>query len=282
MSEKALVRSKQLWLAQNKGQFQSLLGQVIKNAFISYLLILLHQFFIFTFLFFLFVLFFPLNQRFVGVSSACSLVSTVPKRGQHKCHVSVSTDIGIKTYNVILSKEMKRSRDGEDDLVSRLMLKAILDSKYITNRLHDENNDVFDEMNQLDMKNGDEIIEKIMLRNEAIDNFLLDQSSILDLTNKDKDKGMSSHELKSNPNVVRYKKDMIKQASIDSLKPELNQTSSSLVREENVLFIPYSMSETPDQVNAQEGMLAFPNFKPQQRTIVYPGSFNPLHKVSSP
>jgi hypothetical protein len=72
----------------------------------------------------------------------------------------------------------------------------------------------------------------------------------------------------------------------------LNQSKSSHVNEDNLLFIPHSMLFSKEKEEkeegkyhasssvSKEGMLTYSNFKTTQRTIVYPGSFNPLHKVS--
>lgn len=236
MSEKALVRSKELWLSQNQGQFSCLL-----------------------------------NHRFIGVSSTSALATTRPKKGPHRSHISVSTDEGVKTFNVVLSKEVGRSRDNEDDVVSRLMLKAVLESKQISaaslNKSLTNHDDVFDDMIKLFMDSGDEVVEKVTLRQDALDNFL---------------ENIEKHQVPSGEEVIKYKKDVFKKQDNDSPYPPHEKPENK-----NVLFIPYSMLKDQETTTGEagsfkrdNGFLTYPNFKPKQRVIVYPGSFNPLHKVN--
>jgi hypothetical protein len=262
LSEKALQRSKELWLSQHEGSFKSLLG-----------------------------------QRFVGVSSTSSLVSTTPKRGQHRTHIALSTDAGVKTYNVVLGKTLGRSRDAEDELVSRLMLNAILESNSFSGNL----NEVFDALNKLSIEAGDEIVETVTQRENALDLFLREKTELKSTTKPStititttEPSAAAGGGLEFDPSIVKYKKDIVSQAN-KSMPPALNQSKSSHVNEDNLLFIPHSMLFSKEKEEkeekeegkyhasssaSKEGMLTYSNFKTTQRTIVYPGSFNPLHKVS--
>ncbi|CEL99726.1 unnamed protein product [Vitrella brassicaformis CCMP3155] len=71
-----------------------------------------------------------LSDRLVGIGSTCALASTQPKRGEHRVYVCATSLRGgrhsTREYAAILEKG-RRSREEEDELVSRVLLNALLD-----------------------------------------------------------------------------------------------------------------------------------------------------------
>ena len=63
----------------------------------------------------------------VGLSCSATIATDRPKRGDHRCHVSAYDATGWKTSTLTLTKGL-RGRDGEDDVVSRLILNALAES----------------------------------------------------------------------------------------------------------------------------------------------------------
>ncbi|KAL3695140.1 hypothetical protein R1sor_008791 [Riccia sorocarpa] len=58
-----------------------------------------------------------------GIGFTGALVSATPKRGEHRCYVAARTQKGLWEYNLTLSKG-KRDRVGEDEVTSRILIKA--------------------------------------------------------------------------------------------------------------------------------------------------------------
>ena len=58
-----------------------------------------------------------------GIGCTAGIATDRPKRGEHRCHVAVCSGSGVTTYSLRFVKGL-RDRDGEDDLVSRLVLRA--------------------------------------------------------------------------------------------------------------------------------------------------------------
>jgi nicotinamide mononucleotide (NMN) deamidase PncC len=63
-------------------------------------------------------------QPVAGVSCTASLVTDRPKRGEHRCCIAVWDDDGLVTYSLRLAKD-RRDRAGEEEVVSRLLLRAL-------------------------------------------------------------------------------------------------------------------------------------------------------------
>ena len=70
----------------------------------------------------------------VGLSCSATIATDRPKRGDHRCHVSTYDATGRTTTTLTLTKGL-RSRDGEDDVVSRLILNALAEALGIEDRL---------------------------------------------------------------------------------------------------------------------------------------------------
>ena len=70
----------------------------------------------------------------VGLSCSATIATDRPKRGDHRCHVSAYDATGWKTSTLTLTKGL-RTRDGEDDVVSRLILNSLAESLGVEDRL---------------------------------------------------------------------------------------------------------------------------------------------------
>ena len=70
----------------------------------------------------------------VGLSCSATIATDRPKRGDHRCHVSTYDATGWTTSTLTLTKGL-RTRDGEDDVVSRLILNALAEAFGIEDRL---------------------------------------------------------------------------------------------------------------------------------------------------
>ena len=63
----------------------------------------------------------------VGLSCSATIATDRPKRGDHRCHVSTYDAMGWKTSTLTLKKGL-RTRDGEDDVVSKMIMNALAES----------------------------------------------------------------------------------------------------------------------------------------------------------
>mmetsp|Transcript_21844 Transcript_21844/g.25817 ORF Transcript_21844/g.25817 Transcript_21844/m.25817 type:complete len:575 (+) Transcript_21844:43-1767(+) len=285
MAKRALMRAKELWLDQNNGKFESLIG---------------HQ--------------------FLGISSTSSLISLKPKKGEHKTYVTCMTDHGyIKTYSIIFNKLLLRTRYQEDDLVSRLMLKILFEES-IQSNINKNNsmmminltNDLKNPQNKNSNKNKKGIIEVNLRKTMIIKQNALEYNH-MNIMNDDHasagddiDKSYVCNDIYEKENqlseeqgdqitltLTKYdtpldeflktnqvnNNNAVEENNIDKNQPILEESS------QNVLFIPFSMKDVPVEESTSTststftpGSMTFPNFKPRQKMIVYPGSFNPLHK----
>jgi hypothetical protein len=60
----------------------------------------------------------------VGLACTATIATDRPKRGEHRCCVATWDDAGVATYNLPLAKG-QRDRDGEEEVVSRLIVQAL-------------------------------------------------------------------------------------------------------------------------------------------------------------
>jgi hypothetical protein len=60
----------------------------------------------------------------LGLSCTATIATDRPKRGDHRCHIAVWDDAQVSSYDLVLDKG-KRDRDGEEEVVSRLVLHAL-------------------------------------------------------------------------------------------------------------------------------------------------------------
>ena len=65
-------------------------------------------------------------KRVLGVGATCAFVSNRPKKGEHRCFVSVWSKFGVTTRKVTLDKESGRSREEEDRVASECLVRAVV------------------------------------------------------------------------------------------------------------------------------------------------------------
>ena len=70
----------------------------------------------------------------IGVSCSATIATDRPKRGDHRCHIGVYGPTGWRTSSLTFVKGL-RSREEEDEIVSRLILNSIAESFEISARL---------------------------------------------------------------------------------------------------------------------------------------------------
>ena len=195
MAERALARSKALWLEQHNGEPSCLVG-----------------------------------HRFVGLASTAAIVSKAPKNGNHRASVCSATEEGVFSYNVTFVKG--RDRVGEDALVSRLMLRALLEAS-----------------GHASGKEWDDGL-----------------GSSLDKPSSWSNSDASSSGEYENVQTAYTPKSAVLAGLLSSASGAQKSSEASI---SNVLFAPGKSSDGT--------MVAFADYKPPVRTVVYPGSFNPLH-----
>ncbi|MCE2463541.1 MAG: CinA family protein [Dehalococcoidia bacterium] len=65
--------------------------------------------------------------RVVGLSCTATIATDRPKRGEHRCCIATCDDGGVTTYSLKLAKG-SRDRAGEEDVVSRIVLRALAEA----------------------------------------------------------------------------------------------------------------------------------------------------------
>jgi len=60
----------------------------------------------------------------VGLGCTATIITDRPKRGEHRAHIAAQTAAGTTTYSLTLTKGL-RDREGEEGVVSRLVLRAL-------------------------------------------------------------------------------------------------------------------------------------------------------------
>ena len=65
--------------------------------------------------------------RVVGLSCTATIATDRPKRGDHRCCIATCDDQGVTTYSLKLAKG-SRDRGGEEDVVSRIVLRALAEA----------------------------------------------------------------------------------------------------------------------------------------------------------
>jgi len=66
----------------------------------------------------------PEETPVVGIACTAAIVTDRPKKGEHRGHIAWHSGKGHKTYSLTLTKGL-RDREGEEDVVSRLLLQAV-------------------------------------------------------------------------------------------------------------------------------------------------------------
>ena len=70
----------------------------------------------------------PKEPHIFGVGCTATIATNRSKRGEHRCVVAVASVLGTATYELTLSKGI-RKREAEENLVSLVILKAVADAK---------------------------------------------------------------------------------------------------------------------------------------------------------
>lgn len=73
------------------------------------------------------------RERVVGLGCSATIATDRPKRGEHRCHVAIHRADGGAVFSLTLEKGL-RSRDGEDAIVSALVLNALAEAFGIADR----------------------------------------------------------------------------------------------------------------------------------------------------
>lgn len=63
----------------------------------------------------------------VGLGCTATIITDRPKRGEHRAHIAAQTAAGTTTYSLTLTKGL-RDREGEEEVVSRLVLRALAEA----------------------------------------------------------------------------------------------------------------------------------------------------------
>jgi hypothetical protein len=71
----------------------------------------------------------------IGVACTATIATDRPKRGEHRCFVAAYTDKNVTTYGLQFVKGL-RDRTGEEDIVSRLVLRALCEASGLDFSLH--------------------------------------------------------------------------------------------------------------------------------------------------
>jgi nicotinamide mononucleotide (NMN) deamidase PncC len=74
------------------------------------------------------------GEPVAGVGCTASLRSDRPKRGDHHVHIAVQTSLHVRTHTLTLAKEA-RDREGEEDVVDRVLLNALAEAFALTERV---------------------------------------------------------------------------------------------------------------------------------------------------
>ena len=73
------------------------------------------------------------RERVVGLGCSATIATDRPKRGEHRCHVATHHADGGAVFSLTLEKGL-RSRDGEDTVVSALVLNALAEAFGVDDR----------------------------------------------------------------------------------------------------------------------------------------------------
>lgn len=70
----------------------------------------------------------------IGLGCTATIATDRPKKGEHRCHIGVRTAAGFTTYSIIFRKAA-RSRDGEEEVVSRMIINGLAEASGLTDRI---------------------------------------------------------------------------------------------------------------------------------------------------
>jgi len=70
----------------------------------------------------------------IGIGCTATIATDRPKQGDHRCHVAARTASGIASYSITFRKAA-RPRDGEEEIVSRVIINALAEASGLGERL---------------------------------------------------------------------------------------------------------------------------------------------------
>ncbi len=74
-------------------------------------------------------------ESVVGIACTATIATDRPKRGEHRCHIAAWSGGGHSTYSLTFIKGL-RDRAGEDEIASKLILRALADSAGVEFNAH--------------------------------------------------------------------------------------------------------------------------------------------------
>ena len=215
-AESALERAKALWLKQHGGDLSSLVG-----------------------------------THFVGIGCTAAIISTAPKRGDHRAHVVCASDRGLWAYNFKLKKGA-RGRAEEDGVISRLIVRGLLEASGVGVEGVDPEHLMAAGLLPEGCTDGEEVVHLRHVprgADEQLDGLLSD----------DQDPDLPC------TNLLHVPRTMSPGKGTDAPPPPPSGAGSA------------AAAAAADATVA--GLFAScKNFAPPGRLLVYPGSFNPLHE----
>jgi nicotinamide mononucleotide (NMN) deamidase PncC len=66
----------------------------------------------------------PSATRLVGLGATAGLVTDRPRKGEHRCHIALATEMATSVCSIVLDKG-RRDRAGEEDLVARAIVLSL-------------------------------------------------------------------------------------------------------------------------------------------------------------
>ena len=75
------------------------------------------------------------DEPVVGIACTATIATDRPKRGEHRCHIAAWNGSGQRTYSLTFIKGL-RDRAGEDEIASKLVLRALADSAGVEFNAH--------------------------------------------------------------------------------------------------------------------------------------------------
>ena len=212
------------------------------------------------------------HTNIFGIACTAALVSKTIKKGYHRCHIATYNSLGnITTYTYYLEKGY-RTRNEEDKLCSNLILHSIFEKCHITSPF------------TFNMK--------------SINYLLLTKSQSTTITTSGSSNSVAANNMNDNNNIQET--EVLMQQQYNSVTTMLDKLYNN--ETEQVLFIPFtpttsstsnppritttttttatlnSTTHTNSTININHDFISFMDLPLPRDSIIYPGSFNPLHE----
>lgn len=75
------------------------------------------------------------NALLAGISCTAAIATDRVRRGENRCHVAFTSSDGRKVSTSLVMNKGQRTRAGEEDLTSRIILNAIAEAKLVEERI---------------------------------------------------------------------------------------------------------------------------------------------------